>query len=134
MEIQILKIIVCIIFSMFFGYLWYSPAIFAGTWAKEVGMPMPTKEKCCMPKKQLFFTFLQTFITITALNLLLQKTQYQQSLYQTLCTESLLGVGITSTTIANGPIWRRDSLKFFSITSIHSILSLLLCATIMYYM
>lgn len=134
MEIQILKVLVCTIVSMVFGFIWYGP-VFGCAWAREVKMPIPSKdEKCPMPTKQLFLAFIQTFVTMVALNLILQKTGYTASLYTTLCTASLLGIGITSTSIASGAIWRGDSVKFFLITSIHSILSLLLCATIMYYM
>ena len=66
-HINHLAVGLAVLVNFFFGWLWYSPVLFAKAWAKEMGMSMDKKPETKVMVRGMILMVIGTFLTVHVL-------------------------------------------------------------------
>ncbi|MGA2810799.1 MAG: DUF1761 domain-containing protein [Candidatus Acidiferrum sp.] len=132
MDVNLLAVLVCAIATMVLGFLWYSPALFAKPWVKEMGYDMNDKATMEKMKKSAGPAYGAAFVGSIVTALILGKlldalSRHGQGIWQPLAPAqpALYGVevglavwlGFVATVQLTGVLFANQSGKLFAINT-----------------
>lgn len=114
-ELNYLAIIVCTIFSMVLGFIWYTPITFGNAWMRELGV----KEEDINPSdavKGYIFSLVSSFVQALLLAVFMNMMG-AATLMQGLYAGAAVGIGFIALTFISNDMYEQRSFKLSLINS-----------------
>jgi len=114
-DLNYLAIIVCTVFSMILGFIWYTPITFGNVWMREVGLNAADIKPADAIKGYLF-SLLSSFIQVMVLGVFMRLMGAATAL-QGLYAGAAVGIGFIALTFISNDMYEQRSFTLSLINS-----------------
>jgi hypothetical protein len=133
-NINLLAVLVAAISTMVVGFLWYSPALFAKPWMREMGYDPDDKAKVQEMQKSAgpayFGSFIASLVSAFVLALFFHWLRVQDLEFG-LLVGSHVWLGFVATVQLTGALFTKQSMKLFSINTGYQLVCYLVMSAIL---